>query len=120
MAKDIKYDGSDAEMIELGLITENGVVVESERYRYSMYIKEVEARKKYRNRTDLINAGIVDENGAVIDAEKLREYELRELGASKEYTSGPVVGLGDVFRRAIAKIGLGRKKSMPINKNNTR
>lgn len=79
MAKELKYDGSDAEMIELGLMTHDGVAINDRRNELSLYLKEVESRKKYRENKELIKAGIVDANGKVLDEKRLKEYETAQL-----------------------------------------
>jgi len=79
MTKKIKYDGSEQEMLELGLITEDGQTVTALRNEFNLYMKECDRRRKYRNDKELIELGIVDKDGAVLDEARLHEIESARL-----------------------------------------
>ncbi len=120
MAKELKYDGSDKELLELGLISEEGTVLD--RNKFNLYMKEVAQREEYKKNQEMIDAGIVDESGRVLDADKLREYQANMLDkklAEQDKLSGqPKAGL---FRRAIqkmhAKFSNNKTMQMPQNDN---
>lgn len=116
MAKELKYDGSEEELIELGLMTHDGVAINDKRNELSMYLKEVERRNKYRANKELISAGIVDKNGKVLDEVALKKYEaqkldeqLQEQEREKSHNNKP-----GIFKRAKMKlINMIARKRMP-------
>lgn len=116
MAKELKYDGSEEELIELGLMTHDGVAINDKRNELSIYLKEVERRNKYRANKELISAGIVDKNGKVLDEVALKKYEaqkldeqLQEQEREKSHSNKP-----GIFKRAKMKlINMIARKRMP-------
>lgn len=121
MATEIKYDGSDQEMIDLGFITIDGVAIANKRDELHDYLKEVEKRKKYRNNKELIDAGIVDKNGKILDEKRLKEYEKQELDKRLEeldITHQKTSKAPNVWHRASAKLKqMFAKKHMPKQSN---
>lgn len=81
---DIKFDGSDKEAMELGLIDANGNVITDKREKYNLYMKESDKRNKYRGNKELLAAGIIDKNGKILDHKALDEYEKKELDAKMD------------------------------------
>ena len=116
MAKEIKYDGSEAEMFELGLITRDGVAIHNMRDELNLYLKEVAKRKKYREDKELIALGIVDKNGKVLDQERLNQIEQERFDKQIEQETEARVASRNtpgLLRRAIEK--LRAKHSKPVN-----
>lgn len=81
---DIKFDGSEKEAMELGLIDANGNVITDKREKYNLYMKESDKRNKYRGNKELLAAGIIDKNGKILDHKALDEYEKKELDAKMD------------------------------------
>ncbi len=107
MAKEIKYDGSEAEMFELGLITRDGVAIHNMRDELNLYLKEVAKRKKYREDKELIALGIVDENGKVLDQERLNQIEQERFDKQVEQETEARAASRNtpgLLRRAIEKL----------------
>ena len=117
MTKEIKYDGSEQEMFELGLITNDGVVVTNKRNQFNMYMKEVERRQKYRENKTLIEQGIVDKNGKILDEKALSAYEKKEEAkrdAVMRQKETERINKPTIFSRAAQKVkALFRKKRVP-------
>ncbi len=123
MAKEIKYDGSEQEMLELGFITEDGVAISSKREELNLYLKEVTKRNKYRDDEELINLGIVDKNGKVLDEKRLKEIEDKRLDESLEEKRAErdrikAYNKTGLFKSALQKI-IGRKKHKDILEKTT-
>jgi len=104
---ELKYDGSEKEMVNLGLVTNNGVAIPERRNELNLYLKEVEKRNKYRGNQKLIDAGIVDKDGKVLDEKRLHEYEQADLDAQVAAHEQERMLNGSkpsVFKRATAKL----------------
>ena len=74
----IKYDESMEELMGLGLVSEEGVVID--RTEYNKYMAVIERRRSIRELPDfeeLKKAGIVSEKGEVLDDKRFQKYMIK-------------------------------------------